>query len=85
MPVRRGCGNSGRTFEDLAKAFSVAANVDPMRRRSFSPSSFFREYFAILAEAVSANPRAGLGSLPIPDGARPGSNDRSFRRHAWQK
>lgn len=44
MPVRRGCGNSGRTFEDLAKAFSVAANVDPMRRRSFSPSSFFREY-----------------------------------------
>jgi hypothetical protein len=39
MPIRRGCGSSGRTFEDVAKAFSVAANIDPTREEaSISPA-----------------------------------------------
>jgi hypothetical protein len=45
MSIRRGWVSSGRTFEDVAKAFSVAANVDPIRRRSLSPSSFFAGMF----------------------------------------
>jgi hypothetical protein len=43
MPIRRGCGSSGRTFEDVAKAFSVAANIDPTREEaSISPAFSWR-------------------------------------------